>query len=254
MRPKKSLGQHFLKDNVVLHKIADAIPAQPDERLVEIGPGEGALTRLLYSKYDDLHLIELDDRVIPQLTSDFPDAELLEQDVLKTNWNELKPEGRALHVVGNLPYYITSPILFSVLDQRALFSSAVFMIQKEVAERIVAEPGNKTYGILSVQLQMLSRPEKLFDVPPQAFTPPPNVDSSVIRLTFPDTPLGCQPENLKRVVRTAFNQRRKKLSNAFKPVLDNYIPEAIDLDKRAERIPPKGYEMLTAELERNDIL
>ncbi len=157
--------------------------------------------------------------------------------------------------MGNLPYYITSQILFLLLENRTLLADALLMMQKEVAERIVADIRTKDYGILSVQTQLMSTPEILFDVPRQVFSPQPNVDSAMLRLTFDKGPLACSDENLKTVVRTAFNQRRKKLSNALKPIVDKSdLPDGFDFDKRAEAWEPSTYEKLTARLVEDGIL
>jgi 16S rRNA (adenine1518-N6/adenine1519-N6)-dimethyltransferase len=153
-------------------------------------------------------------------------------------------------VIGNLPYYITSQILFSLLEHRPLLTSALLMMQKEVAERIVARPNTKEYGILSVQSQLMATPEILFDVPPQVFFPPPNVHSSVIRLFFDKPPLLCADENLKKVVRMAFNQRRKKLSNSLKRLNVEFPQVEFNLNLRAEALTPPEYEKLAVRYEQ----
>jgi 16S rRNA (adenine1518-N6/adenine1519-N6)-dimethyltransferase len=255
IKAKKSLGQHFLTDRNVISKIYNSIGASPDQRVIEIGPGTGALTEFLYQKFPNLLAIEVDKRAIEVLNEKIPDLEILSEDVLKVDWSTLFENTNAKAVVvGNLPYYISSPILFSVLDNRSLFERAYFMVQKEVAERIVSEPGSKEYGILSVQCQLMSKVKILFHVSPNSFSPPPKVESSVIELEFSTGELGCKLQNLKTVVRTAFNQRRKKLSNALKPVLGDYKPEGFDLDLRAENWAPSDYEKLTVQLEEHGIL
>lgn len=253
-KPKKSLGQHFLTDTNMIFKIADSVDAAPGDRVVEIGPGPGALTEVLAGRFDDLHAIEVDDRAIEILKDKLPGLQLHEQDVLKTEWKALSAGKEQTHVIGNLPYYITSPILFGLLAEREVLADAVLMMQKEVAARLAAEPRTKEYGILSVQTQLMSSVELLFDVPPQVFSPPPKVHSTVVRLRFDRPSLRCSDAHLKTVVRTAFNQRRKKLRNALKPVLGDYVPAQIDLHKRAEALTPGEYEMLTGELEQNGIL
>lgn len=255
IRPKKSLGQHFLTDENIIAKIADAIPAEPGHRVVEIGPGTGALTEALIERYDDLVVVELDQRAIEVLEHKFDDLEIHHENVLDVNWSELSIEKRKTHVVGNLPYYITSQILFSLIENRALISDALLMMQKEVAERIVADIRTKAYGILSVQTQLMSTPEILFPVSRHCFKPQPNVESAVLKLTFDKGPLSCSDKNLKTVVRTAFNQRRKKLSNALKPIISkDELPEGFDFDKRAEAWEPSEYEKLTALFEEDGIL
>tara|TARA_R110001599_G_scaffold1889_4_gene9648 strand:- start:65733 stop:66506 length:774 start_codon:yes stop_codon:yes gene_type:complete len=248
-KTKKSLGQHFLNDNNIIYKIVDAIKAEKSDRIIEIGPGTGALTKYLVQKYDDVHVIEVDQRAVSVLEAEVEGITIHQQDVLKVNWNELIAKGGKTYVVGNLPYYITSPILFSLLEHRDLFEDAILMMQKEVAERLAADISTKAYGILSVQTQLMSSVELLFDVSPNSFSPPPKVQSSVLRLTFDQPDLECSDQNLKTVVRTAFNQRRKKISNSLKPVLGDLQPEGYDFDLRPENWKPATYAKLTAHLE-----
>lgn len=251
LRPKKSLGQHFLHEQGVIHKIVDAVSVPDGGRVVEIGPGTGALTGELVQRFDQVTAIEIDRRVIADLREQYPNLEVIQQDILKVDWDSLLKRGEPVTVVGNLPYYITSQILFSIMEQRSRLESAVLMMQKEVAARLVSPIGTKAYGILSVQTQLMSEPELLFDVAPGAFTPPPGVTSSVVRLMFNRPPLACTDSSLKRVVRTAFQQRRKKLSNSLAPL--GTMPEdpSFDYSLRAERWPPSLYEKLTARLEQD---
>lgn len=255
IKPKKSLGQHFLTDPNIIEKIADAVPAQPGHRVIEIGPGTGALTRALLQRYDDVQAVELDQRAIEVLREEFPGLPVHHQNVLEVDWQELSIGKEQTHVVGNLPYYITSQILFALLEAREHLSDALLMMQKEVAERLTAEIRTKDYGILSVQTQLMSSPQILFPVSRHCFKPPPSVESAIVQLTFDRGPLACSDAHLKRVVRTAFNQRRKKLSNALKPVVKKKRqPEGFDYDKRPEAWPPATYEKLTARLVRDGIL
>lgn len=254
-RPKKSLGQHFLTDQNIIEKIASSIPAEAGHRVIEIGPGTGALTEALLSNFNDVHAVELDQRAIEVLNEKYPDLPVHHRDVLKVDWNELSIGKEKTHVVGNLPYYITSQILFSLLESRAMLADALLMMQKEVAERLVSDIRTKDYGILSVQTQLMCTPEILFSVSRHCFNPPPNVESAVVRLTFDKGELECSDTHLKTVVRTAFNQRRKKLSNALKPIIDKEnLPEGFNYDKRPEAWQPKLYEKLTAHLEKDGIL
>jgi 16S rRNA (adenine1518-N6/adenine1519-N6)-dimethyltransferase len=249
-KTKKSLGQHFLTDGNMIRKIVDAIPAEVGDRIIEIGPGAGAITGPILDRYGDVSAIELDQRMVEVLAEKYPGLNIVNEDVLKCDWGAFLQPGRPVHVVGNLPYYITSQILFKLLEHRSKIETALLMMQKEVAQRIVAEPRTKDYGILSVQTQLMSSPEILFDVPPGVFSPPPNVDSAVIRLRFNKPDLACSDKNLKTVVRMAFNQRRKKLSNALKR-LDTDLPDdEFDFNLRAEALPPEMYEKLTARLEQ----
>jgi 16S rRNA (adenine1518-N6/adenine1519-N6)-dimethyltransferase len=220
VRPKKSLGQNFLRDPNTIRKIAAAVGAPEGGAVVEIGPGTGALTEELLRHYPRLTAIEVDERAVEHLREALPGLDVRHRDVLEVDWAALAEEkGEALWVVGNLPYYITSPILFSLLDARQHLRRAVVMMQKEVAERIVAVPRTKAYGILSVQLQLFARPTLLFDVSRHVFHPKPDVTSAVIALDF-DAPddLGVDPEQVRHTVRTAFNQRRKTLRNSLKPI------------------------------------
>lgn len=255
IRPKKSLGQHFLTDENIIQKIADAIPAGEGHRVIEIGPGTGALTEALIERFDDLIAVELDQRAIEVLEHKFDNLNIHHENVLDVNWEGLSIGKEKTHVVGNLPYYITSQILFSLLENRAFLTDALLMMQKEVAERIVSGIRTKQYGILSVQTQLMCTPEILFPVSRHCFKPQPNVESAVVKLTFDKGPLECSDKNLKTVVRTAFNQRRKKLSNALKPIVPkDQLPEGFDFDKRAEAWEPSEYEKLTAQFVEDGIL
>jgi 16S rRNA (adenine1518-N6/adenine1519-N6)-dimethyltransferase len=256
VRPKKSLGQHFLQDGNVIKKIADTIPAGADDLVIEIGPGTGMLTKELINRYKNVRAIELDGRSVEYLNEKFPGLDVIHADILKISWDELLAgyEASDVHVVGNLPYFITSQILFGILSERSRLKSATLMMQKEVAQRLVAQPGTKEYGILSVQVQLMSSPEIVFDVSANSFFPPPKVTSSVVLLKFDRPALQCSDKNLKTVVRTAFQQRRKKLSNSLKPIDPLPDEPEFDYDKRAEAWEPRIYEKLTALLEQDGTL
>src|SRR5699024_5432686 len=255
IRPKKSLGQHFLKDDNIITKIADAVPAEATERVIEIGAGTGALTEALLERFDDIIAVELDERAVALLNEKFGDLSVHHQNVLDIDWRQLSAGKPNTHVVGNLPYYITSQILFALLEARTVLSDAILMMQKEVAERLTADIRTKAYGILSVQTQLMSTPQILFPVSRGCFTPQPNVDSAMVKLTFDKGPLNCSDAHLKTVVRTAFNQRRKTLSNAVKPIIPkDQLPDGFDFDKRAEAWLPGEYEKLTAQFEEDGIL
>lgn len=249
VKPKKSLGQHFLMDNQVIRKIAGSLNANTTDRVIEIGPGTGALTRELVARFPDLHAFEVDQRSVELIERELPGVNVYCQNILEADLISLA-EGmkKKLFIIGNLPYYLTSPILFLVMDQGKLFSEAVFMIQKEVAERLVSPPRTKAYGILSVQAQVLGRIEMLFSIPPHVFYPPPKVDSAVIRYRpgndrYPGSvdDLGVPLEVFKLLVRTAFNQRRKKLSNALKPLFESGFPNNFDAGRRAEELEPHEF-------------
>ncbi len=258
IKPKKSLGQHFLKDSQVVGRIAASLSADATDRIIEIGAGTGALTRELVRRCSDLHVFEVDQRLVEMLQQEFPGITLHPRSILDADFSSLT-EGltNKLYITGNLPYYLTSPILFLVLDQCDLFAEAVFMIQKEVAERLVAKPRTKAYGVLSVQTQVLGRVELLFLVPPHVFYPPPKVESAVIRYRpgnsrYPgsvrdlDVPLNI----FKSVVRTAFQQRRKKLSNALKQLFEDGFPDGFDAGRRAEELEPHEFVALARWLAR----
>lgn len=254
INPKKSLGQHFLTDGNIIEKIASSVSASEGSRIVEIGAGTGALTEALLERFGDVQAVEVDQRAIDILQEKYPRLSIHHQNVLDIDWQDLSIGKTKTHIVGNLPYYITSQILFALLEAREVLADAVLMMQKEVAARLTAEIRTKDYGILSVQTQLMSSPEILFPVSRHCFTPPPKVESTVVRLDFNKGKLSCSDAHLKAVVRTAFNQRRKKLSNALKPLLDKNLPEGFDFDKRAEAWPPGIYEKLAARLEQDGIL
>ena len=220
---KKSLGQHFLKDEEVLQKIVDAIGDMSRfKTVVEIGPGMGALTKyLIQSKPDNFYVVELDDRWAAHLLQTFPilRGKLIHQDFLQTDLSFLQ---QPTHIVGNFPYNISSQIVFRIIDHRNVVEAMTGMFQKEVALRIAAKPGSKDYGVMSVLAQAFYDCEYLFDVPPESFNPPPKVMSGVIRLTRRDTKmLSCDENQFKRVVKTAFNQRRKTMRNSLKEFVND---------------------------------
>ncbi len=253
--PKKSLGQHFLTDQNIIKKIAGAVTASGDHRVIEIGAGTGALTGALIERFNDVQAVEIDARAVEVLQDRYPRLPIHHQDMLTIDWHHLSAGKQQTYVVGNLPYNITSPVLFTLLENRHLLADAVLMMQKEVAERLTAAIRTKAYGILSVQTQLMSSPEVLFPVSRRCFSPPPKVESMVVRLTFDKGELACSDGHLKRVVRAAFNQRRKKLSNALSKVIDKKNqPDDFDFSKRAEAWPPPMYEKLTARLTENGIL
>ncbi len=252
VRPKKRLGQHFLIDPNVIGKIVDSVGAPPDAKVVEIGPGTGALTGLLLERYPTMSVIEVDEEAVSHLRVKYPSLDTRHGDVLNVDWSEISDAPKDhLFVVGNLPYYITSPILFCLLDARQSIRRAVLMMQKEVAERIVAEPNCKAYGILSVQTQLLAQPKMLFSVSRHVFHPKPNVESAVISLDFESpSDLGFDIARMKRVVRTAFGQRRKMLRKSLSGLcaeLGVGIPDEY-ATKRPEALAPTEFVTLTNKL------
>jgi 16S rRNA (adenine1518-N6/adenine1519-N6)-dimethyltransferase len=255
LRPKQSLGQNFLRDPNTARKIVASLKATAETHVVEIGPGEGALTGFLLELYPRFTAIEIDERAVGLLREKFGNLDVRRQDVLKIDWKDLAAEkGAPIHVIGNLPYNITSQILFGVIDSAEVVREAVVMMQLEVAERLVAEPRTKAYGILSVQMQLFARPELLFKVPRTVFFPRPDVTSAVVRLEIekPGTNLaGANREFLRAVVRTAFNQRRKTLHNSLGAwTRDRGIALPEDFEKRRpEELAPSEFVALTRYLE-----
>jgi 16S rRNA (adenine1518-N6/adenine1519-N6)-dimethyltransferase len=211
---RKRFGQHFLTDSAVLHRIVEAIDPRPGQAVVEIGPGLGAMTDPLVQRCEQLTVIELDRDLAARLRRR-PELKVIESDVLKVDFAALAREaGRSLRVVGNLPYNISTPILFHLLDAVQHVDDQHFMLQKEVVERMAAGPGGKDYGRLSVMLQWRYDIESVLDVPPEAFDPPPRVDSAVVRmLPLPEIP-PVNPKVLGELVGVAFSQRRKLLRHA----------------------------------------
>lgn len=249
-RPKKSFGQHFLHDQRYIQWIVSAIAPRDEEVLVEIGPGEGALTLPLLAAAGRLTAIELDTDLIPALqmrAAGVGELGIIQADVLKVDFTALaqRLEVPQLRLAGNLPYYISSPILFHCVEHFDAIADMHFMLQKEVVDRMAAVPGSKVYGRLSVMLQLACRVEPLFEVPPQAFRPPPKVDSAVVRLVplAPHERHDADPAHVYAVVKAAFGQRRKTLSNALKQLLDaDAIRRAeVDPQARAETLAPADF-------------
>jgi 16S rRNA (adenine1518-N6/adenine1519-N6)-dimethyltransferase len=249
-RPKKSFGQHFLHERRYIDRIVSVIAPRADDFLVEIGPGEGALTFPMLAAAGKLTAIELDTDLIPTLEAKAASVgtlSIVHADVLKVDFTAMAQRAGVarLRIAGNLPYYISSPILFHCVDHAAAIADMHFMLQKEVVDRMAAEPGSKVYGRLSVMLQLACRVEPLFDVPPGAFRPPPKVDSSVVRLVpLPaDARHDADPARLHAVVKAAFAQRRKTLGNALRQLMDaDAIRSAgIDPKARAEVLAPMDF-------------
>jgi 16S rRNA (adenine1518-N6/adenine1519-N6)-dimethyltransferase len=240
--PKKQLGQHFLHDAGIIERIVRAVNPQPGERLVEIGPGRGAITVPLLRLHDALTVIEIDRDLLAHLRRIGDTAgnlEILHADVLSVDFTALAAGG-TLRLVGNLPYNISTPILFHVLEHAAAIRDMHFMLQKEVVDRMAAAPGGKVYGRLSVMLQAYCEVIPLFDVPPAAFHPPPQVDSAVVRL-LPRAPASIAIADralFERLVRDAFGQRRKTLRNALSALCaaDDILAAGLRPQARAEEL------------------
>lgn len=250
VRAKKSLGQHFLRDQNIARKITESLLPVTDE-VLEIGPGMGVLTRiLLASPSFSVRAIDIDRESIEYLHTELPEHKdrILYGDFLKMDITELYQ--KPFSVIGNLPYNISSQIFFRIIENRELVSQVVCMIQKEVAERISAPHGNKTYGILSVFLQTFYNIEYLFTVGEKVFDPPPKVKSAVIRLTRNDRKeLGCDEKLFFQVVKTGFNQRRKTLRNSIRGLLPPGF-ESDNLSLRPEQLSVTDFLQLCAELQQ----
>lgn len=249
VRAKKFLGQHFLTDESIARRIVESIA--PDSRhLLEIGPGMGVLTKYLINRENkNFHVIEIDHESVSYLHNHYPTLDVIEGDFLKYDLSNLFQD--RFTIIGNFPYNISSQILFKVFDNRDKVNEVVGMFQKEVAERVAAGPGSKTYGILSVLLSAFYNIEYLFTVNENVFNPPPKVKSAVIRLKRNDvTTLDCDEKLLVQVVKAGFNQRRKTLRNALRQLglsLEE-IPEQL-LSKRAEQLGTDQFIEITKTLQ-----
>jgi 16S rRNA (adenine1518-N6/adenine1519-N6)-dimethyltransferase len=257
MRARKRFGQHFLHDPAVLDRIASAISPRAGDHIVEIGPGRGALTRALLEDWPDatLDLIELDRDLVPRLRDEFggnPRIAIHEADALDFDFATLANDrGGRLRVVGNLPYNISTPLLFHLLGSAAAIHDMHVMLQREVVERIAAGPGSGDYGRLTVMLAPWVRAESLFDVGPGAFQPPPKVWSAVVRLIVLREPAFTVSPHFAAVVSAAFSHRRKTIRNALRSVL---TPEQIaacdvDLGSRPETLSPDSFNRLARTLD-----
>ncbi len=242
---KKSLGQHFLKDESVCKKIVASLQEDAFSCLLEVGPGGGALTKyLLPLQGIDFKAVELDDEKVGYLENTYP---MIKGKIIHRSILDIDPPFEAsFTVVGNFPYNISSQILFKVLEWKEQVPVMIGMFQKEVAQRIVSQPGTKVYGILSVLVQVFYEVEYLFDVPPESFTPPPKVMSGVIRLKRKEVPIAVKSEkSLFTLVKAAFNQRRKMLRNALKSLFDDDILKDELFNKRAEQLSIEQFAELT---------
>lgn len=254
VKPKKFLGQHFLKDLKIAQAIADTVDACPQLPILEVGPGMGVLTQFLLTKQRSTKVVELDFESVAYLNENFPDLKgnIIEYDFLKMDLEKLF-DGQPFVLTGNYPYNISSQIFFKMLDYKHLIPCCTGMIQKEVAERIAAAPGSKTYGILSVLIQAWYEVEYLFTVHENVFNPPPKVKSAVIRMTRNSTQeLGCNEKLFKQIVKTTFNQRRKTLRNSIKPILGKDCPLCVDalFNKRPEQLSVQEFIDLTNRVEQ----
>ena len=253
VKPKKFLGQHFLKDLSIAKDIEGAVDECPGLPILEVGPGMGVLTQFLMEKGREVKVVELDFESVAYLRENFPALEgnIIEDDFLKLKLEKLF-DGRPFVLTGNYPYNISSQIFFKMLDYKDLIPCCTGMIQKEVAERIAAGPGSKTYGILSILIQAWYKVEYLFTVHEHVFNPPPKVKSAVIRMTRNETKeLGCNERLFKLIVKTTFNQRRKTLRNSISSILEKGNPLSNDpvFNKRPEQLSVQEFIELTNQVE-----
>ena len=253
VKPKKFLGQHFLRDLGIASDIADTVDTCPELPILEVGPGMGVLTQFLMKKEREVKVVELDFESVAYLKENFAALEghIIEDDFLKLKLENIF-DGKPFVLTGNYPYNISSQIFFKMLDYKDIIPCCTGMIQKEVAERIAAGPGSKTYGILSVLIQAWYKVEYLFTVHEHVFNPPPKVKSAVIRMTRNETTdLGCDEKLFKLIVKTTFNQRRKTLRNSIASILDKSHQLSADpiFNKRPEQLSVQEFVDLTNRVE-----
>jgi len=254
---KKYLGQNFLFDPSIISRIVGAADIGPNDLIVEIGPGPGKLTKMLAERAGRVVAIELDDRLYEKLKGElagFSNVELINGDALKYNYEDL-PEFK---IVANIPYYITTPIIFRLLSAKGKLKSMTLAVQKEVAERVVANPGTKAYGVLSVAVQYHSEPNLKFLIPKEAFRPVPKVDSAIVNIRILDKPsVDVRNEKLFfRIIKMAFSQRRKMLSNSLKSVREDVkewlIRAGIDPHRRPETVAIEEFARLANLFDEED--
>jgi 16S rRNA (adenine1518-N6/adenine1519-N6)-dimethyltransferase len=251
-KARKRFGQNFLHDHGVIRHIVASIAPKKGQRLVEIGPGKGALTEGIISITERMDVVELDRDLIPILKVNlfrFPELTVHEADAMKFDFTSLRTEEQAIRVVGNLPYNISTPLIFHLLSQVSAIQDMHFMLQKEVVDRLAARPGDSLYGRLSVMAQYYCSVESLFIVGPESFDPAPKVDSAIVRMT-PHKTLPHLVDDIKKLedmVRTGFQQRRKTLRNNYKGVLDNDDFAALNIDPtlRPERLDVEDFVRIT---------
>lgn len=247
---RKRFGQHFLTDDSIIHGIIQAIDPKAGEPMVEIGPGLAAMTQPLVERLGRLHVIELD-RDLAKRLREHPHLHVIESDVLRVDFTALATQLAApkIRVVGNLPYNISSPILFHLLEHVAVVQDQHFMLQKEVIDRMVARPATSNYGRLSIMLQWRYNMEDVLFVPPDAFDPPPRVDSAVVRMVPLNTPPKLDAKLLEEMVQVAFSQRRKLLRHTLGKWLDQRrFGGQFDVQRRAEEVPVADYVALVQSL------
>lgn len=253
--PRKRFGQHFLSDQAIIHQIVASLAPRIKDHLIEIGPGQGAITVPVMEEVGDLEAVELDRDLISELehrTHHFGKLTIYSEDALRFDFSAIKKDKRLLRVFGNLPYNISTPLIFHLLSYSSIISDMLFMLQKEVADRLAAEPGSDAYGRLSVMAQYYCEIEVLFDVPPTAFYPPPQVDSSIVKMV----PYQTSPYDLKsypmfeKVVKQAFGQRRKTLRNSLKTLVSDAVWSELTISPtdRAENLSVQDFVTISNKL------
>jgi 16S rRNA (adenine1518-N6/adenine1519-N6)-dimethyltransferase len=259
-RARKRFGQNFLHNAGIIDRIIGAINPGENDYLIEIGPGQGALTDKLVDHCRHLDVIEIDRDLAAEFQWRYGDKDnftLHTADVLKFDFTSLPINEKPYKVIGNLPYNISTPLIFRLLSCKHLFSEMLFMLQLEVVNRMSADPGSKSYGRLSIMTQYHCKVEKLFPVPPTAFTPQPKVESAIVRLMpWPEPPFpATDPVLLETVVRTAFSQRRKTLQNSLKTLLDKSLLQALSIDgsRRPETLSLAEYVSISNALDQDKL-
>jgi len=250
VKPLKRFGQNYLHDKNIIKKIVREIDPKPDDIIVEVGPGRGALTKHIYGKTNNFIAFEIDKRVIDDLSSRFPDLKLIQSDFLKIDLNSVcKSKEKKIRIIGNIPYNITSPIIFKAIKNSELIKDVVLMVQEEVAKRMIANKGTKDYGILAVLLKYFSDTNLCFKVSPNAFFPKPKVTSAIVHIKLKKLNIGkSEQQTFINIVKASFGNRRKKLKNSlsnsiFKEI--NFSGADIDLSLRAEQLDVSDFIKLT---------
>ena len=262
IKPKKSLGQNFLQDENIARKIVSALEINQNDLILEVGPGTGVLTKYLVQSGAEVVAIEIDKKLAKQLKIDYSDQQkfkLHQEDFLKINLENFLEPNKTCKVIGNLPYHITSPVLFKIFENSHFFKCCVFMMQKEVAQRVVAQPNCKEYGILSINSQYYTEVKKLFDVSRHVFFPAPKITSSVVKWNFKhNKDLSKEEERIFRlIVKKVFSQRRKMLRNSLKIITDleiNINRLSLNLEQRPEQLSVSDFIELTRQVANQQLV
>lgn len=258
-KPKKFLGQNFLVDNNIAKKIVASLDILPEDVVIEIGPGQGVLTKYLLGLTKNFYAVEIDKSIYEKLSEEYQGKlKLIHKDFLKLDFTKDIDTGESgkIKIIGNIPYNITTEILFKLYDSNDKVSSATLMMQKEVARRLTAKPNTKDYGILAIQTQLHTIPKILFNVPPTAFFPKPNVDSSIVKFDFKNSIAGLNDKSLfKELVRESFGQRRKTMRNSLKKFFErnkiDFEKLEFDFSRRPENVNIEEFKMLSNSIIKN---